>query len=76
MSKSRFSVLSTEEEEGEIKENRESSEAESSDEDKHSEEDKELENTVLQDGEDRVNIRQYLPRSSKNKHKFLTVTVQ
>lgn len=23
-----------------------------------------------------VNIRQYLPRSSKNKHKFLTVTVQ
>lgn len=47
MSKSRFSVLSTEEEEGEIKENRESSEAESSDEDKHLEEDKELENTVL-----------------------------
>ncbi|KAF2574491.1 hypothetical protein F2Q70_00001443 [Brassica cretica] len=51
-SKSRFSVLSAEEEEGEVKENQESLEVESSDEDKHSEEDKELEDTLLQDGED------------------------
>lgn len=63
LSKSRFSVLSMEEEEGEINEEHGENEEVSKEDDKESE----LEESILQKEEERVHLRQYLPRGSKNK---------
>lgn len=63
-------MLSTDEEEGEIAESQEDKDEVSED-----EKEKELEESGLHVEEDRA-IRQYLPRNSKNKHKFLTMAVQ
>lgn len=78
LSKSRFSVLSTYEEEGEIPETKDDMEEENKVEDEDMEDDKdlEMEESVYKNEEDIINTRQYLPRGSKNKHKFLSVTVQ
>lgn len=75
LSKSRFSVLSEEEEEGEISENKEVEEV-------NKEELVEVINETESDNEDlekesmkedeMVSLRQYLPRGSKAKHKFLS----
>ncbi|KAL0724385.1 hypothetical protein Bca4012_038984 [Brassica carinata] len=73
LSKSRFSVLSMEEEEGEIIREPKENEEVNKDVDKESE----SEESDLQMEEERVHLRQYLPRGSKNKHKFLNdVSVQ
>lgn len=73
LSKSRFSVLSIDEEEDGITGNEEIDNGENEEEEKNTEEDKdlELEQTISQKEEERVNGRQYLPRGSKNKHKYL-----
>ncbi|KAF8094914.1 hypothetical protein N665_0349s0017 [Sinapis alba] len=80
MSKSRFSVLSSEEEEGEIMETQEGVNVINKEEEEEGgieeEKEEELEESQLKSEEDKIYMRQYLPRGSKNKHKFLNVTVQ
>ncbi|KAF8056399.1 hypothetical protein N665_1273s0002 [Sinapis alba] len=75
MSKSRFSVLSSEEEEGEIMETQEGVNVINKEEEEEGgieeEKEEELEESELKSEEDKIYMRQYLPRGSKNKHKFL-----
>ncbi|KAF8114102.1 hypothetical protein N665_0042s0024 [Sinapis alba] len=76
MSKSRFSVISSEEEEGKIMETHEgvnviNKEEEEEEDDIEEKKEEELEESELKSEEDKIYMRQYLPRGSKNKHKFL-----
>ncbi|KAL0670789.1 hypothetical protein Bca4012_033493 [Brassica carinata] len=72
LSKSRFSVLS--EEEGEMLEEKEEDNEATKEEENIMEEEKqdEMEELISQKEEDMINVRQYLPRGSKSKHKFLS----
>ncbi|KAF8072335.1 hypothetical protein N665_1125s0003 [Sinapis alba] len=81
LSKSRFSVLSQEEEDGEIAEKEEEKEALGEMEAEIAEgSDKENGNDKLREAiseEEEINLRKYLPRGSKSKHKFISdVSVQ